>query len=51
MLKAIGIVSPELSYLRDHRRNGDVRPVVIKGKKAQGWEWIAGELIDPGAAE
>ena len=39
------------AYLRDHRRNGDVRPVVIKGKKAQGWEWIAGELIDPEATE
>jgi hypothetical protein len=39
------------AFLRDHRRNGDVRPVVIKGKKAQGWEWIAEELIDPEAAE
>jgi hypothetical protein len=33
------------------RRNGNVRPVVIKGKKAQGWEWIAEELIDPEAAD
>ena len=41
----------EFHKLRDHRRNGNVRPVVIKGKKAQGWEWIAEELIDPEAAE
>ncbi len=39
------------TYLRDHRRNGDVRPVVIKGKKAQGWEWIAGGLVDSETAE
>ena len=39
------------AFLRDHRRNGNVRPVIVKGKKAQGWEWIAEELIDPEAAD
>ena len=29
------------TFLRTHRRHGNVRPVVVKGKKAQGWEWIA----------
>src|SRR5580658_5620950 len=29
------------TFLRNHRRHGNVRPVVVKGTKAQGWEWIA----------
>lgn len=28
------------TFLRNHRRNGTVRPVIIKGKKAQGWQWV-----------
>jgi len=31
--------------VRNHRRHGNVRPVVVKGKKAQGWEWIGDPVL------
>ena len=29
------------TFLRNHRRNGDVVPIIVKGKKAQGWKWVS----------
>jgi len=29
------------TFLRSHRRNGDVVPIIIKGKKAQAWKWVS----------
>jgi hypothetical protein len=30
------------AFLRNRRRSGNVRPVIVKGEKAQGWQWVTG---------